>query len=97
MDNTFMLYSALLRRFKNSDKITPEDIKNMINGEVNNAAIELYKNVINWISEGKSIGEIYYLIDKYNVMEFDTLLEDQKTYIKTRIKKDLKIRNDKER
>lgn len=86
--NVFM-YSILLSREYNPETITSEDIKNMLNEEVSVCQITLYKDIIKMLSDGKSYIEIFDYIDAYENIEYENLLEDQKSYIKTRVKRDL--------
>lgn len=83
-----MAYSIL---FSKSDKCeyTSEDIKNMLNPEVSFVGRDLYRKVIVALSMGKSYNEIVYMIDNYDGLEYENLLDDQKSYIKTKIKRDL--------
>lgn len=83
-----MAYSIL---FSKSDKCeyTSEDIKNMLNPEVSFVGRDLYRKVIVALSMGKSYNEIVYMIDNYDGLEYENLLDDQKLYIKTKVKKDL--------
>lgn len=83
-----MAYSIL---FSKSDKCeyTSEDIKNMLNPEVSFVGRNLYRKVIVALSMGKSYNEIVYMIDNYDGLEYENLLDDQKSYIKTKIKRDL--------
>jgi len=74
------------------DSITSEDLKYMLNMEVTTCQADLYLEVIRLISEGKSYDEIFEFIDSYNSYEYDRLLEDEKTYVKVKVKKDLKSR-----
>ena len=84
-----MLYSQLLSREYNPEKITSEDIKNLLNEEVSVCQCALYKDIIRMLAEGKSYAEIFEYINSYDSMEFENLLEDQKSYIKIKSKKDL--------
>ena len=84
------IYSYLLSRGTEfDDKITSEDLINILNMNVNTCQIDLYKEVIRMISEGKTYDEIFEYIDSYNGFETDELLEDQKIYVKKKVKRDL--------
>ena len=69
-----------------------EDIKYELNPEVTDVQVPLYIDIIRMLGEGASYDEIFDYIDNYSNFEFEELLEDQKTYVKTRIKKDLNSR-----
>ena len=83
-----MKYSLLFSK-SNKCEYTSEDIKNILNPEVSFVGRDLYRKVIAALSIGKSYNEIIYMIDNYDGIEYENLLEDQKSYIKTKIKKDL--------
>ena len=82
-------YSMLLSREYNMENITAEDIKNMLNPDVSDCQIELYLEIIKMLSSGVGYEEIFEFIDLYSSEDYENLLEDQKTYIKTLARKDL--------
>jgi len=84
-----MLYSLLLSREYEPENITSEDIKNMLNEEVSICQVALYKDIVRLLAAGKSYREIFEYIDKYENIEYENLLEDQKCYIKVKAKRDL--------
>lgn len=86
-----MAYSMLFSKNENYE-YTSEDIKNMLNSDVSFVGRDLYKKVIVALSTGKSYDEILNMIDNYDGLEYENLLEDQKSYIKTKVKNDLNSR-----
>ena len=94
MDNN---YSALFLSYmfsKLGDEYTmdADDIKYELNPEVTEVQVPLYLDVIRLLGNGASYEEVYDYIDNYKTIEYDDLLEDQKTYVKTRMRKDLNSR-----
>lgn len=94
MDNeknikVLMMHSFLLSRGYQCEEFTKEDIKNMQNPETINCQIALYLIVIRMLSNGKSYEEIIEFVDNYSTDEYENLEEGQKTYIKSKTKKDL--------
>lgn len=83
-----MAYSILFSK-SDSREYTSEDIKNMLNSEVSFVGRDLYRKVIVALSTGKSYNEIIHMIDNYDGLEYENLLEDQKSYVKAKVKKDL--------
>lgn len=84
-----MLHSYLLSRGYQYEEFTFEDIINMSNPDVCNCQMILYLKLIKMLAEGKSYEEIIEFIDNYSTEDYDTLGEEQKTYIKSKTKKDL--------
>lgn len=87
-----LTFSSLLSRGYEPEEIDAEDIKNMLNGEVSDCQITLYLKIIQMLSEGFSYEEIFSFIDSYTSIEYENLLEDQKTYIKRKARSDLQKR-----
>ena len=87
-----MLHSFLLCRGYEGYEYTYEDIINMSNPEVGSCQIDLYLKVINLLSNGKSYEEINEFITNYTGKDYELLEDEQKKYVKKRIKKDLNIR-----
>lgn len=94
--NSLIAYSLLFSKSDSCD-YNSQDIKNMLNAEVSFVGRDLYKKVIMAIASGKSYDEILNIIDNYSDIEYENLLEDQKSYIKTKVKNDLNNRKLKER
>lgn len=94
--NSLIVYSLLLSKSDSCD-YNSQDIKNLLNAEVSFVGRDLYKKVIMAIASGKSYDEILNIIDNYSDIEYENLLEDQKSYIKTKVKNDLNNRKLKER
>ena len=92
MDKNMLFLSYIFSKAGDDYMMDVDDIKYSLNPDVTDAQIPLYINIIRMLGEGASYSEIYEYIDNYNSHEFDDLLEDQKTYIKTRIRKDLNMR-----
>ena len=84
-----MMHSFLLTRGYEKHYYTDEDIINMSNPSVSECQINLYIKVIKMLAEAKSYDEIYEFIDAYTGEDYDKLEENQKTYIKSRLRKDL--------
>lgn len=84
-----MMHSFLLTRGYEKHYYTEEDIMNMSNHDVSECQVDLYIKVIKMIASGKTYDEIYEFIDTYTADDYEKLEEKQKTYIKSRIKKDL--------
>ena len=87
-----MMHSFLLSRGYEGYEYTDEDIINMSNPDVSSCQIDLYIKVIRMLSDGKSYEEVSEFISNYTGKDYDLLQEDQKVYIKDRLRKDLKIR-----
>ena len=84
-----MLHSFLLTRGYEGHQYDDEDIINMSNPSVSECQVNLYIKVIKLLAENKSYDEIYEFIDTYTGEDYEKLEENQKTYIKSRIRKDL--------
>lgn len=92
-DKSAAMYSYLLSKGNElDDDVTSEDLKYMLDMNVTSCQIDLYLKVIEMLSEGKSYEKIYKYIDSYKSYEYEELLEDQRTYVKSKIKRDLKAR-----
>ncbi len=92
-DNALLL-SFMLRMGK-YEEMTAEDIKNAVNKEVNDCQVNLYLRVVKLLGKKVPYDKIIEFIDNYTDEDFDDLLLDQKTYIKTKIKRDLNTRRKK--
>ena len=84
-----MMHSFLLTRGYEKHQYDDEDIINMSNSDVSECQIDLYVKVIKMLAEDKSYDEIYEFIANYTGEDYEKLEEKQKTYIKSRIRKDL--------
>ena len=84
-----MMHSFLLTRGYEKHQYDDEDITNMSNPSVSECQIDLYIKVIKMLGSGKNYDEIYEFIDAYTGEGYEKLEEKQKTYIKSRIRKDL--------
>ena len=84
-----MLHSFLLTRGYEKHQYDEEDIMNMSNPDVSECQVNLYIQAIKMLAENKSYEEIYEFIDTYSGKDYEKLEEKQKTYIKSRIRKDL--------
>lgn len=84
-----MMHSFLLTRGYEGHQYNEEDIINMSNPTVSECQVDLYIKVIKMLGSGKSYDEIYEFIANYTGEDYDKLEEKQKTYIKSRIRKDL--------
>ena len=84
-----MMHSFLLTRGYEKHQYDEEDITNMSNPSVTECQVNLYIKVIKLLAENKSYDEIYEFIDTYTGEDYEKLEENQKTYIKSRIRKDL--------
>lgn len=75
-----------------SEDLSSEDIKNMFNSDVCECLNILYIEVIKLLANGTSYEEIYDFIDNYDLSDKESLLEDQKGFVKSKVKKDLNKR-----
>jgi len=91
--NNSFLYSVLvsMNNIKNHE-ITEEDIKYMNEKDVSKCQIVICKQVIVWLSQGKSYEEIGTLIDELDFEDYQKLTEEKQQYLKKRLKKDLNSR-----
>lgn len=95
--NSF-LFSILLSMNNSEDhEITLEDLRYMYSPAVNDCQIRMYLLVIKCINEGMSYEEIYKFIDSIDIEEYKRLTEEEKVYVKTKIKKDLHTRKNNEK
>lgn len=90
--NNALFLSYIFSKMGDDYMMDKDDIVYELNPEVTDVQIPLYISVIRMLGEGASYQEVYDYIDNYKSLEFDDLLEDQKTYVKTRIRKDLNSR-----
>ena len=84
-----MLHSFLLTRGYEGHQYDDEDIINMSNPLVSECQIDLYIKVIKMLAEDKNYDDINEFIANYTAEDYEKLEEKQKTYIKSRLKKDL--------
>ena len=87
--NNVLFLSYIFSKLGDEYTMDVDDIKYELNPEVTNVQFPLYIDIIQMLSDGVSYDEIFHYIDNYRNSEFDDLLEDQKTYVKNRVKKDL--------
>ncbi|MBQ6282280.1 MAG: hypothetical protein IJK66_01935 [Bacilli bacterium] len=92
MDSNSALLLSYMLRLGEDEEMTAEDIKNAVNKEVSDCQVALCLNVVKLLGKDTPYDVIFDYIDKYTDEDFDELLEDQKSYIKTRIKRDLNTR-----
>ena len=90
--NNALFLSYIFSKMGDDYMMDKDDIVYELNPEVTDVQVPLYISVIRMLGEGASYQEVYDYIDNYKSLEFDDLLEDQKTYVKTRIRKDLNSR-----
>ena len=91
-----MIRSALvlsyMMRMGEEKKWTAEEIKFELNQNVSECEIAMYTKIIEMLSSLSSYEEIINYIDNYTSPEYEELLEDEKGYVKTKVKTDLNIR-----
>ena len=93
-NNDAILLSRMLRLDENIP-MTSEDIKYVINEDVNCSWARLTKKVAELLAKQTPYEKILKFIDDYTDDGFEDLLLDQKSYIKTMTKRDLRIRRKK--
>lgn len=80
--------------FSKSDEydLSVDDIKYQLNQNVTDCEFILYIEIIKMLANGVSYAEIFNYIDKFSSLEYEKLLEDEKGYVKSKVKKDLNKR-----
>ena len=97
MDIKDLLIISMLLSTNSSYKFDMNDVKYHIDENVGSCELTLYLEIIRMISEGASYDEIFDYIDKFSSIEYEELLEDQKSYVKTKVKSVLNQRIERER
>ncbi len=93
MDSKNALFlSYIFSKLGDEYTMDADDIKYELNPEVTDVQVPLYIDLVRMLGDGCSYEELYDYIDNYKSSEYDDLLEDQKTYVKTRMRKDLNNR-----
>ena len=87
-----LIYTYLICKEYGYDDDDLEDIIKMQDPNICSSITDLYIQVIKLLSEGKSYEEIYDFVDNYKNEKTENLSEEDKAYIKTKVKKDLDIR-----
>lgn len=80
--------------FSKSDEydLSLDDIKYQLNQNVTDCEFILYIEIIKMLAEGARYDEIFDYIDKFSSLEYEKLLEDEKGYVKNKVRKDLNRR-----
>ena len=92
-DNNSLFFSMLFS-MSNSDEneLTWEDLRYMHSPVVSDCQIKMYLLVIRCLSSGMSYEEVFEFIDNLDIEEYKKLTDEEKIYVKTKIKKDLHTR-----
>ena len=93
-NNDAILLSRMLR-LDEEIPMTSEDIKYVINEDVNYCWANLTRAVAILLAKQTPYDKILEFIDNYSEDAFDDLLLDQKSYIKSMTRRDLQIRRKK--
>ena len=97
-EKSSLLFSILLSMNNSEDhEVTLEDLRYMYSPAVNDCQIKIYLLVIKYINDGMSYEEIFEFIDNLDIEEYKRLTEEEKIYVKTKIKKDLHTRKNNEK
>jgi hypothetical protein len=97
MDIRDLLLISTLLSANSKYKFDMNDVKYHLDENVGTCELRLYIEIIKMISEGTSYDEIFDYIDKYSSLEYQELLEDQKSYVKAKVKNTLNQRIERER
>jgi len=73
-------------------EITYEDLRYKHSPRVSECQVKLYRLVISLLGEGKSYDEIISIIDNIDIEEFKKLKDNEKDYVKSRVKRDVDSR-----
>ena len=96
-EKSSLLFSILLSMNNGEDhEVTLEDLRYMYSPVVSDCQIKMYLLVIRCLSSGMSYEEIYEFIDNIDIDEYKKLNDEEKIYVKTKIKKDLHTRKNNE-
>ena len=96
-NNNPLLFSLLVSMNKKEEhEITLEDLRYIYSPKVSRCQIRIYTLVIEALSNGMSYEEIHKMIDKIDFEEYKSLGEDEKRYIRMRVKRDVNSRKNNE-
>ena len=87
--NNALFVSYLFSKLGNDYTMSSDDIKYTLNESVTDCALIMYKKIIGMLANNKSYSDICNYIDNFSNDEFEDLLDDQKTYVKVKVKSDL--------
>ena len=94
--DTMLISMILSRNNVDNHAITWEDARYLHCPNVNECKIKMYAFAIECLCNGMSYQELYELIDKMSLEEYEKLDENAKKYVKRRICNDLKTRENNE-
>ncbi len=96
--NKSLLYSIVLSMSDYKDYTpTIEDIRFSREQGVSECQLAMYMKVIEQISNGKTYEEIFDYIENIDINEFRMLNQEQQTYVKKKVKRDMITRRENER
>ena len=87
-----LLLASLFSMSSDGYELDMDDIKYQLDQNVTDCEFILYIEIIKMLADGVSYDEIFDYIDKFSSLEYEELLEDQKGYVKSKIKRDLNKR-----
>ena len=99
-ENNSLLFSLIFSLNNKEDhEVTLEDLLYQYSPRVSQCQIKMYSLVIKGISEGMTYEEMEKFIENIDIEEFRKLTEQEKFYVKSRVKKDIVARkiNEKKR
>lgn len=97
IENNPLMLSLLVSQNKSNDHdVTLIDLKYKHCPRVSECQVKLYTMVINMLSEGKSYEEIISAIDKIDIAEYNRLNDNEQSYVKMRVKRDVYSRKNNE-
>ena len=93
-----LVLSLLVSKNKRTEHdVTLVDLKYKHCPRVSECQVKLYTMVINMLGEGKSYEEIINAIDNVNISEYNKLNENEQSYVKMRVKRDVYSRRNNEK
>lgn len=92
MDKRNILFLSSIFSKSEEYNLSLDDIKYQLNQNVTDCEFILYIEIIKMLANGARYDEIFDYIDKFSSLEYEKLLEDEKGYVKSKIRKDLNKR-----